>query len=74
MCQELFLGLLKKSLDTRLSFWYNIQMENLITNIDFAFLVILVGACYSSFIIGKKEGIGATLDYMKEQGKIDFED
>jgi len=49
-------------------------MENLITNIDLAFLVILVGACYSSFIIGKKEGIGATLDYMKEQGKIDFED
>jgi len=49
-------------------------MENLITNIDLAFLIVLVGACYTSFNIGKKEGIGATLDYMKEQGKIDFED
>ena len=49
-------------------------MENLITNIDFAFLIILAGACYSSYIIGKKDGIGITLDYMKEQGKIDFED
>ena len=49
-------------------------MENLITNIDFAFLIILVGCSYTSYFIGKREGIGATLDYMKEQGKIDFED
>ena len=65
---------MKIFLDRRLSFWYNIQMENLITNIDFAFLIILCGCSYSAYIIGKKEGIGATLDYMKEQGKIDFED
>ena len=49
-------------------------MENLITNIDLAFIIILVGCSYASFILGRKEGIGATLDYMREQGKIDFED
>lgn len=49
-------------------------MENLINNIDLAYLIILVGAAYTSYMIGKKEGIGATLDYMREQGKIDFED
>ena len=57
-----------------MSFWYNIQMENLITNIDFAFLIILDGCTYSAYFMGKREGIGATLDYMKEMGKIDFED
>lgn len=49
-------------------------MENFINNIDLAYLIILVGAAYTSYMIGKKEGIGATLDYMREQGKIDFED
>jgi hypothetical protein len=27
-----------------------------------------------AYMWGKKEGISSTLDYMKEQGKIDFED
>tara|TARA_B100000963_G_scaffold319539_1_gene301478 strand:+ start:328 stop:477 length:150 start_codon:yes stop_codon:yes gene_type:complete len=49
-------------------------MENLITNIDFAFLIILFGCSYSAYLIGKREGIGATLDYMRDIGKIDFED
>tara|TARA_B100000925_G_scaffold180338_1_gene136080 strand:- start:22 stop:171 length:150 start_codon:yes stop_codon:yes gene_type:complete len=49
-------------------------MENLITNIDFAFLIILGGCSYSAYLIGKREGIGATLDYMRDIGKIDFED
>lgn len=44
------------------------------TDIDFAFIVILVGGCWLSYQYGKKEGIGITLDYMREQGKIDFED
>ena len=49
-------------------------MENLITNIDFAFLIILGGCTYGAYLMGKREGIGMTLDYMKEMGKIDFED
>jgi hypothetical protein len=49
-------------------------MEKIMENIDFAFFIILAGCSYCSYIIGKREGIGATLDYMKEQGKIDFED
>lgn len=43
-------------------------------NIDFAYLIILGIAVCCSFIAGKREGIGATLDYMRDQGKIDFDD
>ena len=43
-------------------------------NIDFAYLIILSIAVISSFLAGKKEGIGITLDYMRDQGHIDFED
>ena len=49
-------------------------MEIFMENIDLAFFIFLVGCSYASYIIGKREGIGATLDYMREQGKIDFED
>jgi len=45
-----------------------------IMNIDTAYLLILICSIYLSYQYGKKDGIGATLDYMKEQGKIDFED
>jgi hypothetical protein len=45
------------------------------TDIDFAFIIILGASCWLSYQYGgKKEGIGITLDYMREQGKIDFED
>lgn len=43
-------------------------------NIDIAYLIILVVSIYSAYAYGRKEGIGSTLDYMKAQGKIDFED
>lgn len=43
-------------------------------NIDFAYIMFLALAICCSYYSGKKEGIGMTLDYMKEQGKIDFED
>ena len=43
-------------------------------NIDLACFIFLVGCSYASYIIGKREGIGATLDYMMEHGNIDFED
>jgi hypothetical protein len=42
--------------------------------IDTAYLIILIAAIYGAYRYGKYEGIGSTLDYMKEQGKIDFED
>ena len=41
---------------------------------DIAFLIILFCSTYLAYRHGKQEGIGNTLDYMKEQGKIDFED
>lgn len=43
-------------------------------NIDFAYLIILSVCAVCSYTLGKKEGIGITLDYMRDQGKIDFED
>ena len=44
------------------------------TDIDFSFIVILGICCWLSYQYGKKEGIGITLEYMRGQGKIDFED
>ena len=44
------------------------------TDIDLAFIVILGMCSWLSYQYGKKEGIGITLEYMREQGKIDFED
>lgn len=41
---------------------------------DIAFLIFLVIATGFSWYAGKKEGISVTLDYMKEQGHIDFKD
>ena len=49
-------------------------MENLITNVDFAYLIFLAGATGLAYHFGKKEGIGITLDYMKHHGHIDFEE
>ena len=43
-------------------------------NIDFAYLIILSVAVCCSYLAGKKEGIGITLDYMRDKGHIDFED
>jgi len=41
---------------------------------DIAYLIILVSCIYLAYRHGHQQGIGKTLDYMKEQGKIDFED
>lgn len=43
-------------------------------DIDLAYLVFLFLTGWAAYSLGKKDGIGITLDYMKEQGKIDFED
>jgi|TARA_R100001460_G_scaffold3302_2_gene10065 hypothetical protein len=43
-------------------------------NIDTAYLIILVIGVWAAYSFGKREGISSTLDYMKEMGKIDFED
>lgn len=42
--------------------------------IDIAYLIILIASVWGAYTYGKREGIGNTLDYMKAQGKIDFED
>ncbi len=43
-------------------------------DIDLAYLAILCVGVFSAYHFGKKEGIGITLDYMREIGKIDYED
>ena len=43
-------------------------------DIDIAYLIILVIGIYAAYRYGHQEGIGKTLDYMKAQGKIDFDD
>ncbi|MDB4339245.1 hypothetical protein N9992_00300 [bacterium] len=74
MCQELFLRIHKKELDLCLYFRYNICYGEKIMDIDIAYLIVLVASVHLAYMWGKKEGISSTLDYMKEQGKIDFED
>tara|TARA_R100001443_G_scaffold13203_1_gene23143 strand:+ start:286 stop:420 length:135 start_codon:yes stop_codon:yes gene_type:complete len=43
-------------------------------DIDIAYLIILVIGTYAAYKYGHEQGIGKTLDYMKAQGKIDFEE
>ena len=45
-----------------------------IMDIDIAYLIILVISVFAAYKYGHQAGIGKTLDYMKEQGKIDFDD
>ena len=37
-------------------------------------LIILVGCGYTSWAIGKKEGIEKTIDYLEQQGLLEFDD
>ena len=46
----------------------------LMNEIDYAYIVWLGIAVWGAYKIGKREGISATLDYMKENKHIDFED
>jgi len=43
-------------------------------NIDIAYLIILIGSTWGAFTFGKRTGISDTLDYMKAQGHIDFDE
>ncbi len=43
-------------------------------NIDLAYLIILIASVAGAYYVGRRVGIGDTLDYMKAQGKIDFDD
>ena len=43
-------------------------------NIDIAYLIILVSSVWGAYTFGRRTGIGDTLDYMKAQGHIDFDD
>ena len=44
------------------------------TEIELLFLVILVGSGYTSWALGKKEGIEKTIDYLEQEGLLEFED
>tara|TARA_R110001592_G_scaffold88415_9_gene260447 strand:- start:2812 stop:3030 length:219 start_codon:yes stop_codon:yes gene_type:complete len=44
------------------------------TEIELLFLVILVGCGYTSWALGKKEGIEKTIDYLEQEGLLEFED
>lgn len=41
---------------------------------EIAYLIFLVIATACSYTSGKREGISTTLDYMKSNGHIDFEE
>lgn len=41
---------------------------------DLAYLIFLGLCVYLAHWMGKREGIEITLDYCKQQGKIDFEE
>jgi len=41
---------------------------------DIAYLILMAIAVSCSYYSGKREGISTTLDYMKSNGHIDFED
>ena len=43
-------------------------------DIDIAYLILLAVATGCSYWSGKKEGISVTLDFMRDNGHIDFED
>jgi len=43
-------------------------------NIDIAYLIILISSIYAAYTFGRREGISDTLDYMKAQGHIDFDE
>jgi hypothetical protein len=45
-----------------------------IMEIDIAYLIILVAVGHLAFYQGHQSGISKTLDYMKDQGKIDFDE
>tara|TARA_Y100001937_G_C6999186_1_gene275632 strand:- start:55 stop:192 length:138 start_codon:yes stop_codon:yes gene_type:complete len=42
--------------------------------IDFAYFIFLAIAVTGSWFAGKREGISVTLDYMRDEGHIDFKD
>jgi|TARA_B100000900_G_scaffold212876_1_gene180409 hypothetical protein len=69
-CQEVFLRCQKIVVDLALLFWYNIFMNE----IDYAYLAWLALAIWGAYKLGKREGISATLDYMKEKKQIDFDE
>ena len=41
---------------------------------DIAYMIFLIIAVACSYTSGKREGISTTLDYMKSNGQIDFEE
>lgn len=61
-------------LDFCSDFLYNISIMENFMNIDIAYLIILVGSVYGAYTFGRRTGIGDTLDYMKAQGHIDFDE
>ncbi len=42
--------------------------------IDIAYLFILGFSIHMTWILGKKQGISKTLDYLKADGQIDFDE
>ena len=46
----------------------------MIDYIDFAFLIILFGCSYTSWLTGKKTGIQNTIDYLEQEGLLEFDD
>ena len=43
-------------------------------DIDIAYFILLAVAVTCSYWTGKKDGISVTLDFMRDNGHIDFDD
>ena len=45
-----------------------------ITQTDILYFIFLGFCIHMTWILAKREGISQTLDYLREQGEIDFDD
>jgi|TARA_R110000764_G_scaffold1585_5_gene7131 hypothetical protein len=42
--------------------------------VDIAYLTLLIVGCYASWWGGKKTGIRGTIEYLEQQGLLEFDD
>jgi hypothetical protein len=62
--------MLRIFLDLRSDIVYNISMnEN-----DISYLVFLIGMCYGFYHYGRQVGIQGAIDYLEEEGILEFDD
>ena len=48
--------------------------EKIMTQIDLAYLIVLLASINISYMVGKKIGIQNTIDYLEEKNIIEFDE